>query len=94
MYLAADKTLYVHLMSDLTSPIATYELNDVCKACIIADNRLYLGGNKFLHVYQVNNYSLTSEPLEEVTKLEPKWSILKIIRVGNELVLGEWCDYL
>ena len=75
MYSAADKTLYVYQLSDLNSPIATYPLNDICNACIIADNRLYLGGNEMLHVYDVNNNSLTTEPLVAVTWLDPKWSI-------------------
>ena len=45
VYSAADNILYVHLLSDLKTPIAKYPLDDICNACIIADNRLYLGGN-------------------------------------------------
>ena len=43
VYTAVDKTMYVYLVSDTTSPIATYSLRNVCFSGLIKDNRLYLG---------------------------------------------------
>jgi hypothetical protein len=48
LYTAADSTLYVYLMSDITSPIATYSLTDECYSGIISENFLYLGGKYYL----------------------------------------------
>ena len=51
LYTAADKTLYVYSMSDLTSPIATYPLGGECHSGMIIDDRLYLAGFKKLHIF-------------------------------------------
>ena len=51
LYTAADKTLYVYSMSDLTSPIATYPLGGTCESGMIIDDHLYLGIDKELHMF-------------------------------------------
>ena len=43
IYTAADKTLYVYLVSDTNSLIATYSLRNMCFSVLISENRLYLG---------------------------------------------------
>jgi hypothetical protein len=48
-----DETLYVYSLSDHTSPIATYQLDGLCFSGIIADNHLYLGETRVLHVFEV-----------------------------------------
>ena len=45
LYTDRGKNLYVYLLSDLSSPIATYPLDCRSKSGIITDNRLYLGGD-------------------------------------------------
>ena len=91
MYIVDDKTLYVYSVSDHTSPIATYQLGWECDSGIIADNRLYLGGWS-LHVFEVAT-SLT-QPLIPVEVNVTKGSLIKILRVRNELILGEFLGYL
>ena len=86
MYTEADETLYVYSFSDLTSPSATYPLGDKCNSALITDNRLYLGGNNELHIFEVTP-SLT-EPLTPVTKIPTKSYVNKILRVGDDLLLG------
>ena len=44
LYTEVDKTLYVYSVGDLTSPSATYPLDNRCYSALISDNRLYLGG--------------------------------------------------
>ena len=67
MYTEADKTLYVYSVEDLTSPSASYPKLDKCYSVLIAENRLYLGGVRKLHILEVTP-SLT-EPLTPVTKI-------------------------
>jgi hypothetical protein len=88
LYTEADKTLYVYSLSDLTSPCATYPLDDDCHSALITENRLYLGGWKKLHIFEVTP-SLT-EPLTPVTQTptENYANVLKILRVGDDLLLG------
>ena len=85
MYTEADKTLYVYSLSNLISPSATYPLGK-CYSALITENRLYLGGNFKLHIFEVTP-SLT-EPLTPVTKIPTKRSVFKILRVGDDLLLG------
>jgi hypothetical protein len=93
LYTAADETLYVYSMSDHTSPIATYRLDDRwCDSGIITDNHLYLGGEYKLHVFEVTT-SLT-QPLIPVKVIDTKDWVYKILRVSNELILGEFDGYL
>ena len=87
MYTEADETLYVYSVSDLTSPSATYPLDTKCYSGLITENRLYLGGWKELHIFEVTP-SLT-EPLTPVTQIPIKGlAVLKILRVGYDLLLG------
>jgi hypothetical protein len=65
LYTAADVTLYVYSVGDFTSPSASYPLDDICNSALITENRLYLGGCKSLHIFEVTP-SLT-EPLTPVT---------------------------
>jgi len=48
LYTAAYDTLYVYLVSDITSPIATYSLSGECYSGLISDDRLYVGGDYYL----------------------------------------------
>ena len=92
MYTAGDETLYVYSMSDHTSPIATYQLGGECYSGIITDNHLYLGGYKKLQVFEVTT-SLT-QPLIPGKVIGTKNWVYKILRVANELILGELFGYL
>jgi hypothetical protein len=92
LYTVADETLFVYSMSDHTSNIATYRLWRGCKSGIITDNHLYLGGNMKLFVFEVTT-SLT-HPLIPVEVIDTKDSVYKILRVGNELILGERSGHL
>ena len=86
MYTEADETLYVYSLSDLTSPSATYPLDNKCYSALISENRLYLVGLCQLHIFEVTP-SLT-EPLTPVTNILTKSFVYKILRVGDELLLG------
>ena len=86
MYTEADETLFVYSVGDLTSPSATYPLERKCYSALITDNRLYLGGGCELFIFEVTQ-SLT-EPLIPVTKISTKSSVFKILRVGDDLLLG------
>jgi hypothetical protein len=86
LYTEADKTLYVYSVDDLTSPSATYPQLDYCYSALITENRLYLGGVYKLHIFEVTP-SLT-QPLTPVTKIPTKSYVFKILRVGDELLLG------
>lgn len=72
-------------MSDPTSPIATMPIKIIC-SCIIVDKHLYLGGINALHVFEVST-SLT-EPLTPVRVIATSDAVVKILKVGNELILG------
>ena len=86
LYTETDKNLYVYLMSDLTSPIATYPLGGRCYSAMITDDHLYLGGDKQLYVFKVTA-SLT-QPLAPLKVITTKFDVYKILRVGIELLLG------
>ena len=86
LYTEADKTLCVYSFSDLTSPSTTYPLGDKCYSALITDNRLYLGGVSKLLIFKVTP-SLT-EPLTPVTNIPTKDAVNKILRVGDDLLLG------
>jgi hypothetical protein len=86
LYTEADKTLYVCSVDDLTSPSATYPVGDWCYSALITENRLYLGGIYKLHIFEVTP-SLT-QPLTPVTQIATKDIVYKILRVGDDLLLG------
>ena len=86
LYTEVDKTLYVYSLGDLTSPIATYPLGHRIASGLISDNRLYLGGNYKLLIFEVTP-SLT-QALAPVTEIPTKHWVYKILRVGDALLLG------
>jgi hypothetical protein len=86
LYTEADETLYVYSLGDLTSPFATYPLDTFCYTGLISDNRLYLGGEEMLQIFEVSP-SLT-EPLIPVTQIPTMQWVNKILRVGDDLLLG------
>ena len=86
MYTEADKTLFVYSMDDLTSPSATYPLEDKCYSALITDNRLYLGVVCELLIFEVTPSLI--EPLTPVTKIPTEKGVFKILRVGDDLLLG------
>ena len=91
LYTERSNNLYVYSLSDLSSPIATYPLGDWCHSGIITDNRLYLGGNYKLHIFEVTT-SIT-KPLKRVTVIDTESWVYKISRVGHELLLGQYDGY-
>jgi hypothetical protein len=86
LYAEADKTLYVYSVGDLTSPSATYPVGAWCYSALITEKRLYLGGVYELHIFEVTP-SLT-QPLTPVTQIPTEDSVYKILRVGDDLLLG------
>ena len=88
LYTTANETLYVYSMIEFTSPTATYQLgiDEWCYKGLIIDNRLYLGGNGRLHIFEVT--PSLAEPLRPITNIATKTFALKILRVGNDLLLG------
>jgi hypothetical protein len=86
LYTEADETLYVYSMGDLTSPSATYPLGVKCYSALITEKRLYLGAGSKIHIFEVTP-SLT-EPLTPVTQIPSKNWVYKILRVGDDLLLG------
>jgi hypothetical protein len=92
LYTVRGKNLYVYSLSDLYSPIATYPLGGNCYSGIITDNRLYLGDTeKKLHIFEVSD-SIT-QPLKQVKVIDTKDRVCKILRVGQELLLGQGEGY-
>jgi hypothetical protein len=91
LYTERGENLYVHSLSDLSSPIATYPLGGGCSSGIITDNRLYLGGIIGLHIFEVTT-SIT-QPLMLVAVIETMSCVYKILRVGHELLLGQFDGY-
>ena len=84
----------MYSVSEITSSLATYDLVDRCNSGLIADSRLFLDGgisNKII-VYEMQ-ISL-SDPLKKVASIETKNYIRKMIKLGQELVLGEVDGYL
>jgi hypothetical protein len=73
-------------MSNITSPIATYPLDGWCFSGIIAVDRLYLGGWNKVYVFIVST-SLT-QPLKKVIDIATITVVMKILRVGDEILLG------
>jgi hypothetical protein len=68
LYAVANETLYVYLMIDTTSPVATFSLSSDCYSGEIFNNRLYLGG-KIILIYlilqlQSCNHSHLSQRLQ------------------------------
>jgi hypothetical protein len=53
LYTERGNNLYIYSLIDLSSPIARYSLGGWCYSAITNDNRLYLGGYKKLHLFEV-----------------------------------------
>jgi hypothetical protein len=87
LYTEIGDNLYVYSLSDLYYPIATYPLGGTCRSGIITDNRLYLGGKKKLHVFEVSTF--ISQPLKQIEVIDTADYVNKILRVGQELLLGQ-----
>jgi hypothetical protein len=81
LFTAAYKTLYVYLVSDITSPISTYSLSNECYSGIISDNRLYLGGFDYLKIFELT--TSVTQPLTPVAQIKTKDCVNKILRVGH-----------
>jgi hypothetical protein len=92
LYAVANETLYVYLMIDTTSPVATYSLSSDCYSGEIFNNRLYLGGKNYLDIFDITT-SLV-QPLTPVTKITTKGWVYKVLSVGHSLILGEDYGYL
>lgn len=83
----------MHFVSDPSSPIAAYPLGGTCWSGLVAENRLYLGGgSRKLHVFDVT--TSLAEPLKPVAVIDTEDYVTKVLRVGNQLLLGEWEGYL
>jgi hypothetical protein len=91
LYTERGKNVYVYSLSDLYSPIATYPLGGRCYSGIITDNRLYLRAEKKLHIFEVSDS--ISQPLKHVKFIDTKDYVYKILRVGQELLLGQADGY-
>ena len=92
MLTAVDETLYIFSLSDLKSPIDTFQLDGKFFSAIIIDNYLFLGGDGKLQIFKVTT-SIT-QPLVIVKVINTQRGVLKILRVGYELLLGEDSGYL
>jgi hypothetical protein len=78
----------VYSLTDYTSPIATYEIFDNCCSGLIANNCLYLAGQSFNIIVFELSASLT-EPLKQLPSIPTSESIIKLKKVGQDLLLGE-----
>jgi hypothetical protein len=93
LYTAAYKTLFVYSASEFTSPIATYVIPVKCWSGLIVNNCLFLGGGSSkIIVYEIS--TSLSKPLKLLASIETRYFIIKVIKVGQELVLGEEYGYL
>jgi hypothetical protein len=72
-------------MSDLTSPIATYDLPSNCYSGIIAERCLFLGvkdGNSnYIIVYEIS--TSVTEPLIKLYRIQARSDIFKMMNVGQ-----------
>ena len=87
LYTERSKNLYVYSLSNLLTPIATYPIGSRCWSGIINENRLYLGGEKKLHIFEATT-SIT-QPLIMLTVIDTASGVSKILKVGHELLLGQ-----
>jgi hypothetical protein len=92
LYTEVGETLYIYSANDLSSPIASYHLSERCISGIATEDRLYLGGGERLHVFEVTDSMI--QPLKLLTAIATKSSVLKMLKLGHELLLGQWMGYL
>lgn len=88
MYTEVDKNLYVYSTNNLSAPIASYKIDSHCYSCIIADNKLFLGGEKRIYVFKVTA-ALLKQQLELVKKITTESRVKKLLRVNHELLASE-----
>ena len=80
-------------MSDLTSPISTYDLlPGQSQSGLIDDNCLFLGNSNQIFVFEIST-SLT-EPLKQLTSSKTRSVIFKMIKLGKNIILGEGEGYI
>jgi hypothetical protein len=84
LYTEADETLYVYSLGNLNSLPVPYPLGEygLCYSALITENRLYLGGYHMLHIFEV------TPSLTPVTQIPTESIVIKILRVGDDLLLG------
>jgi hypothetical protein len=93
LYTEAGATLSVYSVSDPTSPVVIYQTYvGYCNSGIISDNHLYLGGCEKVRVYKVTTDF--TQPLILVKVVETESWVHKLLRVGHEILLGEYKGYL
>ena len=92
LYTEKGTNLYVYALSNLSSPIASYPLGNRCYSGIITENRVYLGGRKKLHIFEVTD-SIT-QPLILVKVIATESEINKILREAHDLLLGQDSGFL
>ena len=88
LYTETNNTLYVYSVDYHYRPSATFTLGVHQKgySALITDNRLYIGATSELHIFEVT--SSLEKPLIPVTKIPIKLNLFKILRVGDNLLLG------
>jgi hypothetical protein len=69
MYTSVDNILYVFSVSDLSSPIATYDLPWSYTKLIISDNRLFLGASNTHDITVIEINTSLSKPLIELVEI-------------------------
>ena len=92
LYTEVGGTLYIYLANDLSSPPASFHLGDRCISGIATEDRLYIGGGEKLHVLEVTASMI--QPFKLIKAIDTQSSILKMLKLGNELLLGQWMGYL
>ena len=76
-------------MSDLTSPLASYDLPGFCLSGLIAHNYLIIGVGFFNYVIVYELSASLTEPLKQIARIETIKEISKIMDYGQCLFLGE-----
>jgi hypothetical protein len=97
LYTEAGETLYVYSVADVSSPLATFPLDDHCFSGIICDSRLYLGTeNMKLHIFEVTSSPTSPQqpPLTLATVIETHGQVFKMVKIGQELLMCEDPRYL
>ena len=92
LYSGTPYFLYVYSLSSLTLPLARFPNETTGQSGFILDNRLYLGGLDSLAVLQISD-SLPP-PLSLVEKRKTYSAVRKIVRAGNELIMGEQAGFI
>jgi hypothetical protein len=78
-------------VNNLKSPIATYDLPCIFFSGLISGNYLFLGSSEII-IYEISRK--LDKPLKKLASIKTKEKINKMIKVGQELFLGEDIGYL